>query len=199
MMRHRSRGLRGIALAAALPLAAALGTFGVAGTAMADTSKDAYSWHVADAFLEDAADSPPVAIARAVSGDTIELDGSGLLDGRAKTASGGGEFTHKAPDGTVIATGTFATNDLISFQFYGCGGEGVPDFLCGGLAKLDVTLHPAGTSLALPATLSIDCLIGDKIPSGGEEPRHEGVKLNVKDRLNFNETVHSGFTVFIPE
>ncbi|MBP2355984.1 hypothetical protein JOF29_007094 [Kribbella aluminosa] len=34
----------------------------------------------------------------------------------------------------------------MSFLFYGCGGDGVPDFLCGGLAKLDVTLTPIGTT-----------------------------------------------------
>lgn len=200
MIRFGRRGLRGLALAAALPLAAGVATLGMAGTAAADTSKDAYSWHVADALLEDPAiGSPPTAIARAANGDTIELDGTGVLDGGAKTASGEGEFTHRAANGSVVASGSFVANNLISFQFYGCGGEGVPDFLCGGLAKLDVTLHPAGTSLALPATLSIDCLIGDKIPSDGEHARHEGIKLNVKDALNFNHTEHSGFTVFIPQ
>jgi hypothetical protein len=28
--------------------------------------------------------------------------------------------------------------------------------------------------------------------------RHEGIRLNAKS-VNFNKTVHSGFTVFIPE
>lgn len=41
----------------------------------------------------------------------------------------------------------------------------------------------------------IDCVLGDKIPTSA----HQGVKVNVKDFLNFNHTHHSGFTVFIAE
>ncbi len=58
-----------------------------------------------------------------------------------------------------------------------------------------MTLTPEGTSLQFPATLWIDCLIGDKIPPSAEE----GIRLNVNDLINFNKTVHSGFTVFIPQ
>jgi len=170
------------------------------GGASAGTSKAAYSWHVADDFLEENVGSPEWAISEAPSGDVIMLDGVGLLDAAARTASGGGRFIHLAPDGTEVAHGTFTANSLISFQFYGCGGEGLPDSLCGGLAKLDVTLTPAGTSVHLPATLWIDCLLGPNIPSGGEPPRAEGIRLNVKDLFNFNHThEHSGFTVFIEE
>lgn len=196
MIRHGNLRRRGLALAAALPLAAAMATVGFAGSAAADTTKAAYSWHIADDLLEQEAGSPPKAIAMAASGDTIEVDGTGLLDGGAKIASGGGEFTHKAADGSVIGSGTWEANRLISFQFYGCGGEGVPDFLCGGLAKLDVTLT-AG-ALSLDGILWIDCLIGAKVPDG-EHARHEGVRLQVNQALNFNKTVHSGFTVFIPQ
>ncbi|TDO29865.1 hypothetical protein EV643_14332 [Kribbella sp. VKM Ac-2527] len=64
-----------------------------------------------------------------------------------------------------MARGTFTADRLVSFQFYGCGGEGVPGFLCGGLAKREVTLTPEGTSVELPATPWVDCLIGDKLPS----------------------------------
>ncbi|TDO30418.1 hypothetical protein EV643_13832 [Kribbella sp. VKM Ac-2527] len=107
---------------------------------------------------------------------------------------------HKRADASVFAQGTFTARSLTSFQFYGCSDQIVPGAtLCGGLAKLEVTLTPAGTSLQLPATLWIDCLIGDKIPSGGDPARHEGIRLNVNDLINFNKTVPSGFTVFIPE
>ncbi|MGH2669122.1 MAG: hypothetical protein ACRDH5_08420 [bacterium] len=180
-------GLVAAALAAATPASAA-------------TSKAAYSWHVADQLLEDAVGSPPVAIAAAPNGDTIELDGTGVMDVAAKTASGGGAVTHKNATGAVLATGTFQATRLTSFQFYGCQdlGLGVP--LCGGLAKLEVTIHVDGTNLSFPSILSIDCLIGDKIPAGADTPaRHEGIKLNVKDVINFNHTHHSGFTVFIPQ
>jgi len=164
------------------------------------TSKQAYGWHVADDFLEREVGSPPWAVAEAPSGDEVLLDGSGLMDVAAKTASGGGRFIHLAPNGSVVGQGTFTANRLVSFQFYGCGGEGLPDFLCGGLAKIDVTLTPQGTSLKFPATLYVDCLLGDSIPSGGDPARAEGIRLNVKDLINFNHThEHSGFTVFIEE
>ena len=170
------------------------------GGASAGTSKAAYSWHVADDFLEQNVGSPPWAITEAPNGDVLMLDGVGQLDVAAQTASGGGRFIHLAADGSEVAHGTFTANSLISFQFYGCGGGGLPDFLCGGLAKLAVTVTPDGTSLQLPATLWIDCLLGDKIPSGGEPARAEGIRLNVKDLINFNHTTeHSGFTVFIEE
>jgi len=191
---RRTRLIAALALALATPLLLA------PSTASAGTSKLAYSWHVADDFLEEAVGSPEWAIAEAPSGDVIMLDGTGLLDAGAKTASGGGRFIHLAPDGSVVAKGTFTADRLVSFQFYGCGGEGVPDFLCGGLAKLEVTLAPEGTTVELPATLWIDCLIGDKIPSGGEPARAEGIRLNVTGLTNFNHThEHSGFTVFIEE
>jgi hypothetical protein len=168
-------------------------------SATAGTSKAAYDWHIADAFLEVAVESPPWAVAEADNGDMVLLDGTGVLDVPAKTASGGGDFIHLLPNGSTFATGTWTADRLVSFQFYGCGGPGLPDFLCGGLAKLHVTIHPDGTTLALPATLWVDCLLGDKIPSGGAPARAEGVRLSVHDLINFNHTHEdSGFTVFIP-
>jgi len=193
--------MRRVLLAVGLPLVLFAATLAVTGTASAGTSKAAYSWHVADDLLEEAVGSPPWAIASARNGDTVQLDGTGLMDVAAKTASGGGRFVHNFAGGGS-ASGAFTADRLVSFQFYGCGGAGVPDFLCGGLAKLEVTLTPdANPSLRLPGILWIDCLIGDKIPSGAEGPaRAEGIRLNVKGLVNFNQTAaHSGFTVFIPE
>jgi hypothetical protein len=93
-----------------------------------------------------------------------------------------------------------AISGWVSFQFYGCGGEGLPGSLCGGLAKLEVTLTPVGTTLQIPAILWVDRLIGDNIPSGGAPARSEGVRLNVQNVINFNETnEHSGFTLFIEQ
>jgi hypothetical protein len=192
--------MRRALIAAVIPLAFVASMLGAAGVASAGTSKAAYSWHVADALLEEAAGSPPVAIAMASNGDTVELDGTGTLNAADKTASGGGQFVHKRADGSVDPPGTFTVNGLVSFQFYGCSDQVIPGVtLCGGLAKLDVTLTPSGTSLQFPATLWIDCLIGDNIPAGGEPARDEGIRLNVKDLINFTQTVPSGLTLFIPE
>ena len=179
-------------------LALVLGTALTSGSAQATTSKASFSWHVADALLEGAVGSLPYAIAVADNGDEVWIDGTGVLDGAAKTASGGGSFIHKRADGSTAATGTWTADRLMSLQFYGCEDVGLPVLLCGGLAKLAVTIHPDGTTAEFPATLWVDCLIGD-IPSGGEPARSEGVRLNVHDLINFNHTEESGFTVLIPE
>jgi len=192
--------MRKVLFAAAVPLALIAATMGVTGTASAGTSKVAYSWHVADDLLENNVGSPPYAIAEAPNGEEILLDGVGTFDPVTKNADGGGRLIHQAADGTVLGTGTFTADRLVSFQFYGCGGGGLPDFLCGGLAKFEVTITPDGTSLQVPGILWVDCLLGDKIPSGGEPARAEGIRLNVPGIINFNKThEHSGFTVFIPE
>jgi hypothetical protein len=169
------------------------------GSASAATSKAAYDWHVADQFLKDAVGSPLGAIARADNGDTITVEGAGALDVTAKTASGGGTVVHKDAQGSVLATGTFTANGLVSFQFFGCGGGGLPDFLCGGIAKLNVTITPDfDRSLHFPAILWIDCLLGNPTPS-----TVEGVRLNIKDLINFNKSLSeeegSGFTVFVAQ
>ncbi|MGH9184505.1 MAG: hypothetical protein ACRD0U_01610, partial [Acidimicrobiales bacterium] len=167
-------------------------------SASAQTSKAGYSWHVADDFLEQAVGSPPWAIASAPNGDWIQIDGTGVMDVAAKTASGEGRFIHNFAGGGS-ASGTFTAERLLSFQFYGCGGEGLPDFLCGGLAKLEVTLTPDfDPSVHSPGILWIDCVLGEDIPSGGEPARGEGIRLNVRG-INFNHTEHSGFTVFVAE
>jgi len=140
--------------------------------------------------------SPPYAIAEADNGDQIFVQGNGAMDVSDKTAEGGGTVVHRNAQGDVVGTGTFEATRLLSFQFYGCGGPGLPDEACGGLAKLAVTLTPEGTSLHFPGTLWIDCLIGDFPPSGVE-----GVRLNVKGEINFNKSLSpeqgSGFTVFV--
>jgi hypothetical protein len=162
----------------------------------ASTVKSAHGWHVADAVLEDNVGSPPWATAAADNGDTVLVDGTGLLGVAAKTASGGGRFVHLADDGSTQAEGNFASHKLVSFHFYGCDDTILPGVtLCGGEAKLAATLTPEGTSLLIPATLSVDCLIGDEIPTSAVE----GIRLNVKDSINFKKTVHSGLTVFIPQ
>jgi hypothetical protein len=159
-------------------------------------SKAAYDFHVADELLQEVAGSAEWAIAEADNGDRILVRGAGEFDAAAKTASGAGRFEHRLPDGSLFAAGNWTADRLVSFQFYGCGGEGLPPNFCGGLAKLAVTLTPdADPNLRFAGTLWVDCLIGDFPPS-----RTEGVRLNVKDLLNFNKTIgppEGGLTVFI--
>jgi hypothetical protein len=162
------------------------------GSASATTSKAAYAFRVGS----------PTTAAMADNGDVVVMSGSGNLDVSAKTASGGGTFTHLSGQ-TVVASGTWTASRLLSFQFYGCGhidGIVLPPNFCGGLAALDVQLlaHPAGqpsVTIAADGLLRIDCLIGDPPPSGVE-----GVRLNVKDVINFNKTVpESGTTLFMAQ
>jgi len=42
-------------------------------------------------------------------------------------------------------------------------------------------------------------LLAASLSGARELARHEGIRLNVKDLINFNHTEHSGFTVLIPE
>ena len=161
-------------------------------SASATTSKAAYAFRVGS----------PTTAAMADNGDVVVMSGSGSMDVSAKTASGGGTFTHMSGS-TLVGSGTWTASRLLSFQFYGCGHIGatvLPPNLCGGLAALDVQLvgHPAGrpdVTIAAEGLLRIDCLIGDPPPSG-----EEGVRLNVKDVINFDKTVpESGTTVFIAQ
>ena len=162
------------------------------GSAHATTSKAVYAFRVGS----------PTTAAMADNGDVVLLSGSGSIDVAAKTASGGGTFTHMSGQ-TLVASGTWTASRLLFFQFYGCGHIGavvLPPNLCGGLAELDIHLvgQPAGrpdVTLTAEGLLRIDCLIGDPPPSG-----EEGVRLNVKDVINFNKTVpESGTTVFIAQ
>jgi hypothetical protein len=176
-----------LTLAASLVLFTAMVANSSAG---ATTSKAAYEFHVGS----------PTTAAMADNGDVVLMSGVGSLDASAKTASGGGTFTHMSGS-TVLASGSWEASRLLSFQFYGCGHLGaqvLPPNLCGGRAALDIQLvaHPAGlpdVTITAEGLLQIDCLIGDPPPSA-----EEGVRLNVKDVINFNKTVpESGTTLFI--
>ena len=134
-------------------------------------------------------------VARASNGDTFSLMAQGDLD-TAKGASGGGTFEHRTAVGTLVATGTLTATGLLTFIPYGCGGGGFPPSLCGGRAALAVHLvaHPASNPTATvqaDGILEVECLIGN--PPGGAM---EGIRLNVKDLINFNKSV-IGDTLFI--
>ena len=177
----------------------ALATVGLGPTATASPPSGAYEWHVADQFLHDAVGSPLGAISEADNGETLTVEGYGWMDVGARTASGGGTVVHKDAAGNVLATGTFEATGLVSFQSFGCGGGGLPDFLCGGIAKLNVTITPDfDTTLHFPSVLLIDCTLGNPPPSAAE-----GVRVNIKDLINFNmilgEEEGSGFTVFVKQ
>ena len=123
-------------------------------------------------------------ITMADNGDTIEISGSGTLTIHPKSVGGGGTFTHKDSGGTVLASGTWSAQELISFVPYLVLQ---PDNIAGGQALIRVHL-----STGSDAILDIDCAIG--APPG----QTEGVTLNIQDVMNFNKKV-SGITLFIKQ
>lgn len=121
------------------------------------------------------------------NGDLIEITGSGTLTTHPTSVTGGGTFVHKTAGGTVLASGTWAAQELLSFRSYGTLTLPSGTVLAGGTAVIRVHL-----SAGPDAVLQIDCGIG-KAPGGHDVDR---VSLAVQDVINFNKVV-SGFTVFI--
>ena len=69
--------------------------------------------------------------------------------------------------GAVLATGTWTATDLMTYQSYGCGvlfGTQIDSEFCGGRVFMAVTLTPTGTTLQIPAMLTVLCVIGDHVP-----------------------------------
>lgn len=169
------------------------------GPATASHAPESLGYLVGTDFLCGLDPSACPAIARAPNGDTIEITGAGGITTHGKSATGGGTFVHKAPDGSTVAEGVWEATDLMSFQSYGSGAaQGLPEEFWGGRAILRVHLSVPGVGIEAPGVLWVDCLLGDKIPAGAAE----GVRLLVAPGpfggLNFNEEV-SGFTVFIAD
>jgi len=163
-------------------------------TAGAATSKNVFDLHVGDNF------APPLAdpdVAKAANGETTSVRVTGVFDAAAKTASGSGTFEHRAPDGTLLNSGTLTITGLTAFQFFGCGftpdGDQLPPNFCGGRAILTMVAHPA-PGVNVNAILTVTCELTD----GGPPPpgMHEGIHVNVPSHVNFNKSV-SGSNVFV--
>jgi len=129
-------------------------------------------------------------ITMADNGDTVSITGQGTLSVHDKSVTGSGTFMHKAPDGTVRASGTWTAMRLMSFKSFG-NSPGLPANFVGGQALMLVQLSVNGTPVHT-AVLTVICDVGSPPPGLAE-----GVKLVVQDTpFNFNKQV-SGFTVFI--
>jgi len=179
-------------LAFVATFAIALSALG-SGNAQAATVKDSFEYHVGDVFLQNLG-FPVGDKAMADNGDIVTVIGTGTFDVTTKTASGGGTFVHRTSGGALVASGTWTATGLIAFQSYGNGvPQELPPSFFGGRAALAIVGTPTGTSLQLPATLQIECELGSP-PAGTSE----GIRLNVRDLINFNKTPpESGNTVFI--
>ena len=173
----------------------AISTIGVA-TASAHTSKATYDWHVGDALLQSIG-FPVGNMAMAPNGDVVTIVGTGSFSADGKWATGGGTFSHHVAATGATITGSFTADRVMSFQFYGCGTEGLPANFCGGQLKLAITATPDGApSVHLAAALTITCEVGASIPPSAVE----GVRVNVYDVINFNKpVVDSGANIYIQQ
>ena len=157
---------------------------------LAKSGSATYDYLIGTGFLCDLDPSACPAIAMADNGDTVEITGAGTFSIHPNAVTGGGTFTHKAPGGSF--SGTWTAEKLLSFSAYGCGGDGLPDNFCGGLAVIRVHLSPG-----FDAILKVYCELGAALSTGKVPPGHsEGVTLAIDDVINFDERI-SGFTVFL--
>ncbi|MEP6599937.1 MAG: hypothetical protein ABJB98_10890 [Actinomycetota bacterium] len=127
----------------------------------------------------------------------VTIVATGTFDTVARTATGGGTFAHHVAATGQTITGTFTTTGLISFQSYGdATPQGAPASFFGGKLMLSILATPdANPNLHLPATLTVECALGNP-PAAAVE----GVRVNVKDVINFNKSVpESGENVYIQQ
>src|SRR5690348_14070248 len=138
----------------------ALSTGGVALAAThgaASEHTNSYQWLVGSGGT-----SPPIGpdITRdTANGHILEVVGHGtFVKGDADSVTGGGTFVVTDAAAHVLAQGTWKATELDSFTSFG-NGSGLPEDLEGGLARLDIRVHPARTSRTFPASLQIHCAI----------------------------------------
>src|SRR5919201_2463122 len=164
----------------------------VPGSAIADPNNESHTFQL---HLE----VPNVS--EAPNGDRVSVTGSGIFSIHPKSVTASGTFTHTDAEGNVVGAGAWTADELLSFEFYGCGvieslGATLPPNFCGGALKLDVTLTPTGTTLALDGKLTIFCIVGPQAPSSHDDPSEEGIGLVVPGVANFNRQV-SGMNIYI--
>ena len=113
----------------ALILLAAASLLAVAsGPAAADPNNESGTWEL---HIE----VPNVS--QASNGDRVSVTGEGEFSVHPKSVTASGTFTHTRANGTVVGSGTWTADKLLSFEFYGCGvieslGATLPPDFCGG-------------------------------------------------------------------
>ena len=152
--------------------------------ATSDSGSASFQYLAGSGFLCDFFPAACPDIAMADNGDTIEIKGSGALSIHPNSVTGGGTFKHKDATGTVMESGTWTAQELISFVPYAI----LPGHEAGGEALIRVHLSSGPPD----AILTITCAIG-------APPGHgEGVKLNIQDVIDFNRKV-GGITLYIAQ
>ena len=167
-----------------------------------------YTFLVASGFLCDPADPGNCpAVAKSVNGDSYEITGAGTFDAQSKSVKAAGTFSHKSTNGSVLETGVWTANSLISFDSYGVqpaalmqrgvafGGPqvghkrtlpGQRALPTGGLAVLQIVLMPvSGTTET--AVLQINCALAS-VP---RERSVEGIRIKL-EKNNFEYAEEAG-------
>jgi hypothetical protein len=147
-------------------------------------------------------------VSQASNGDRVSVTGEGEFAIHPNSVTASGHFVHTNSSGTVLAAGTWTATGLLEFQPYGCGvvhnfptpgaTTPLPPDFCGGAVKMTVNLTPNGTTLSIPGTLTVFCIIGPNPPNNHDDPTGEGIHLLVPGIANFNEIV-SGMNVYIKQ
>lgn len=130
---------------------------------------------------------PDVAIAD--NGDTVLLEGVGVLTTHPASASGVGTFVIQDPSGAILESGTWTATALLSFDSY-TSPSVVGDFE-GGKALIAVTLSDGSTAI-LTVVHVLPPPPGLIAPPG----QMEGSTLNIQDVMNFHQPI-SGITLFV--
>jgi len=145
----------------------------------AQNSSPEYTVLVAAGFLCESGTCP--AGAKSANSDSYEIAGAGTFNAQTKSVSAAGTFTHKKLNGSVVETGVWTSNQLISFDSYGpapnalrqrgiaAGGAGfrpnpwpmsLSPIPLGGLAVFRIRLLPV-SGMPMTALLQVNCALGD--------------------------------------
>ena len=151
-------------------------------------------------------------VARSANGDTITISGDGTFTLQPKSISGNGgaiaeaigevprTFTHRDPQGNVLAEGTWEPTAVLSYHSFGPATAaqeaelgGLPPGSEGGKVMFKAAFFVGGAHVH-DAIVTIYCILG--------EPRKNVVEATLVQvqgtNLNFNEVV-SGDNLFIRE
>ena len=165
--------------------------------AAAQRNNSNYIFLVSSGLLCDPGDSSTCpATAKANEGDSYEMSGAGTFSAQSKSVKGAGTYTHKSPNGNVLETGVWLTNELVSFDSYGVAPGALPNkglvsgpgaigpkrapmsrapMPTGGLAVFHIQLLSM-SGLSTTALLQVNCALGD-VP---RERSVEGIRLTLE-------------------
>ena len=210
-MRRRVIGTRLAIVNVALVIAPILALLVGAAPLGAQNPALEYTFVVASGFLCDSGNCP--AVARSERRDTYEFTGAGTFNAQTKAVSAAGTFTHKIPNGTVVESGVWTSNQLIGFDTYGAAPDalrqrgiaaGVPGFRTnpssmsfspvpiGGLAVFRIRMLPV-SGIPMNAALQVNCALAD----APRDRSADGIRLKLEKGLaEFSEEL-GGSVMFL--